>query len=472
MQEFGPHHSGGIVKKPLIPLMVSLVACCFNGLQAAEVGESDLVTAKSVCGEGEEVEPTACLPDTMPLQQSQANATLYMRNVGCTAWVVKAADIARGALVLTAGHCGNSQTDRFVFNFKEPCTGGTAPQSSFCRGVRIAREGNLDDYTVYELDKSCEFADSVTPILLDVGLPEEGEGIYIIGHPNRRPQLISHQEVHDNGHHCEVRNQFLRRGSKRLAYLCDTQGGNSGSPVFSARSGRAFAIHTHGGCRDGGGGANSGSSLSNMVNVLDEFGVPYVDRATTDILLPSKFEEIAGCVEDADGRIFVKLEDKGQAECESLCVNALKCVGYEYSASSKLCEITYEQKTTDMIGVCEHNLHFFKKFSAVCLAEEGSFLPEPPKLRQHHLLPPSDVRTRCHARIGDFWGWVHQCGYSTCESTIALSCVCIQHVVGTGSILLIVALFVILGVVCWCRRKCRKCRADKNKGPESEPLKP
>jgi V8-like Glu-specific endopeptidase len=51
-----------------------------------------------------------------------------------------------------------------------------------------------------------------------------------------------------------------RTPANRISYNVDTRGGNSGSPVVDVNSDIAIGIHTHGGCRADGGGANSGTS--------------------------------------------------------------------------------------------------------------------------------------------------------------------------------------------------------------------
>ena len=215
--------------------------------RSVEPEDPALPETQTVCGTGEEILDVDCLkPSNMPLQISQSKATLMM-GLGCTAWIVKLPTGSQGARVLTAGHCGRNDPERFYFDFNTPCGGrdSQASKNKLCQGRRLARESALDDYTVYELDLACKYVQGITPFLLDVGEPALDEGMYLIGHPNRRPKKISFQEVHDDGHHCEVRSLFMRSGnSKRVKYYCDTQGGNSGSPVISARTGYAFAIHT------------------------------------------------------------------------------------------------------------------------------------------------------------------------------------------------------------------------------------
>jgi len=312
---------------------------------------------KSICGTGEEILDVACLkPSNMALQISQSKATLYM-GLGCTGWVVQLPTASQGARVLTAGHCGRNNPETFSFEYNAACGGQSGDTSKKCRGRQLAREDPLDDYTLYELEQGCPYVAGITPFLLDVGEPDPDEGMYLIGHPNRRPKKISFQEVHDDGHHCEVRG-FFGRQSKRVTYYCDTQGGNSGSPVISARTGYAFAIHSHGGCRTGQPmSANSGSLLKNSKSILQQFGIPFVDRSSRpDIFLNIQFTKKMACpVFQTEAKLTKKTLD----ECKMTCMNALKCVGFTYS--SPRCIVVYEAKQGSQTQPCPDQEAFYER---------------------------------------------------------------------------------------------------------------
>jgi len=337
-----------------------------NNKVVAKIVDSKKTSEGSVCGEGEEIMDVDCMDTvSMALPIKQAAATLYMA-CGCTGWIVTKPRYGQGALVLTAGHCGENEEEQFYFNYNHPCGStdsrrrrvwGQSSNAISCNGTRKARKANPDDYTIYELHTDCSSADSVTPFMLDVGMPEQGEGIYIIGHPNRRPKQISFEEVHDEGHHCVLR-QNDDKGSKRLTYFCDTQGGNSGSPVISTRTGFAIAVHTHGGCDKNKDSANSGSWLGNFKNVLEQFHIPCFDRRQNDIFKQFEFVPKNYC------RTAVKYDElvgKTKTLCETRCVNALKCVGFNYkrlfwskwSEGLSTCTIMYEasDETTCKSGV-------------------------------------------------------------------------------------------------------------------------
>jgi hypothetical protein len=334
-------------------------------------------SSSSVCGDGEEIISTNCLgADSMV--KSQARAVAQMKPIGCTAWLVKASTSNQGALMLSTGHCGSDSTATFRFDYiKDAC--GNSVQEVQCKGTRLSVEANKDEHAIYELEKSCSTVDARTPILLDIGRPDIGEGMYIIGHPNWRPQLLSHQEVHDTGHHCEVRSiSKWGTGSDRVSYYCDTQGGNSGSPVFSARTGYAFAIHSHGGCSGNKFSKNWGGLLENPGNVaaLNKYGIPYVNRKTANIFKYETFQKEASCFDHAGS---VTLAQKTFDECKKLCVNSLTCVSIGYSPSSKKCEVNYRSTVTS--GACAGDEESWKRQDALTTQLSDAIIvttPPPP----------------------------------------------------------------------------------------------
>merc|ERR1719414_2447403 len=136
-----------------------------DGNAGAESIEDGNAGAVSVCGDGEEILDVDCMkPANMALQIEQAKATLYMAGIGCTGWIVTRPTATKGAMVLTAGHCGSYDPETFVFDYDLTCGTTTgAPQTKSCTGTVLAREDPLDDYTVYELDKTCPYTNGVNP---------------------------------------------------------------------------------------------------------------------------------------------------------------------------------------------------------------------------------------------------------------------------------------------------------------------
>lgn len=329
---------------------------------------------QSVCGNAEETDNPTCLPESMLQQRKQSAATLMMSKVdrrsSCTGFVVKSPG-ERGALVLSVGHCANEGTRadpappfigvtqrRFFFNYTRPCDElGQASADKNCIGTLVDFDylpKPRDVYSLWELDTACPFAAEVEPIQLDVGVPPAGEGIYIIGHPAGRPQVISHEEPHAEGFHCVVQSVDLTdvgSANGRAEYVCDTLGGGSGSPVFSSRTGRAFAIHKAGprsGCDDD--KPNSGVMLQGIIDVLEKHGIGSVNRAPIQV---QPFVQGDLCPGES-----VPLPGKNQFECENLCINSLSCSGYTNSASAG-CSLAYDNE--NRIFPCRGDTHFHQR---------------------------------------------------------------------------------------------------------------
>jgi len=319
-----------------------------------------------------------------------------------------------GAKVLTAGHCGRLDPETFYFDFNTPCGGrdSQAVRNKMCQGKQLARESALDDHTLYELDLDCPYVKGITPFLLDVGEPSLDEGMYLIGHPNRRPKKISFQEVHDDGHHCEVRSFAMRSGkSKRVRYYCDTQGGNSGSPVISARTGHAFAIHTHGGCWSHENSANSGSLLKNSIGVLQKFGIPFVDRSTTDIFKNIQFIEKTVC---PMSKTQVSLNKKLD-ECKTTCMNALKCVGFTHSGSGTDCIVMYEVQQGQS-DACPGSSVFYERVYGGTAPPDPAPSPPPATAKPSPKPPCSDTDDRCATT------WKGKCSRKKVQKKCPQSC--------------------------------------------------
>jgi len=207
-----------------------------------------------------------------------------------------------------------------------------------------------DEEALYEVKSSCSHLAGRVPIKLDIGWPKLHEGIYIIGHPEARPQELSHQEPHKAGQDCQINKIFkphtslfkFNRGlvSTSLEYRCDSQVGNSGSPVISARTGYAIGIHKAG-VRGGNGVCPTafGNSLAqpNIVRALQQFGIPLYNREHQNIMLQEVFVPVQ-TGQCASGQQSVRVHTKTtQAGCEDMCKDSLICVAILYEDSARVC---------------------------------------------------------------------------------------------------------------------------------------
>jgi len=318
-------------------LLVFAVLASQNGLASGGKVSALLELAgmgiSSVCGSGEETEETTCAEEGS-LIRSQGRAVAYMSDVGCTAWLVKSEISSTGALMLTTGHCAESVEETFIFDYVKPCGGGSNPSmDAKCKGTRKIAKIAEDEEAIYELEKPCHATHTRIPIHLDVGSPEVSEGIYIIGHPQRRPQQLSHEEVHDKGTHCTLTHVQAASSRRRVnaRYYCDTQGGNSGSPVFSARTGFAVAIHKWGGCSSQKSQSGNGGTLLKQGSIKDslrQLNIPFVDRGETDIMYQAQFTKTSNCE-----AMSLVIRDKSLEQCKATCLNSLSCTAVAHKSN-------------------------------------------------------------------------------------------------------------------------------------------
>lgn len=140
-------------------------------------------------------------------------------------------------LMLTAGHCVPSPAacsrKKFVFGYEMGANGewpSLQPESNVysCAGIVASSTDGTVDYAVVRLDRPVTGRE---PLELDrSGPPAAGDGVFVIGTPMGLPLKVA-----DNAHVRTV-------GADSFISDLDTFVGNSGSPVFSARTGRIAGI--------------------------------------------------------------------------------------------------------------------------------------------------------------------------------------------------------------------------------------
>jgi hypothetical protein len=153
--------------------------------------------------------------------------------------------------VITAGHCiGSSPPTRVRFNYQRDPAGATRPGTYFPVMGVVERNLGGNDYAILRVSGNPAAMFPPTPIAASDGAT--GDVIAIIGHPSGRPKEVA------TGH-------ISGSSATRLYYSdVDTLGGNSGSGIFHAATGRLIGVHTLGGCSRTG-GRNAGPKISRLL---------------------------------------------------------------------------------------------------------------------------------------------------------------------------------------------------------------
>jgi len=164
---------------------------------------------------------------------------------------------------MTNNHCTWDDNDfdtqgeldrmEFQFMYEDPTCGGSGAtfEYSFMSGTWLESHHNLD-YTLIQAPAAEDPASTYGWLRIDYRLPEIDELMYIIGHPSGRPKEISLYSTDSTDQDnpdgfCEVFSTdepaCVGGPVGELGYFCDTEGGNSGSPVLSRDTHKVIALH-------------------------------------------------------------------------------------------------------------------------------------------------------------------------------------------------------------------------------------
>lgn len=206
--------------------------------------------------------------------------------IGCTGWIIE------GGAILTAGHCITSATQTLEFNVPSSQSNGTTVSPPISDQYKIISGSIVSGYTgvgndwaVFEVlpntqtglkplaaqgggFKPSNTASPSSVVITGYGVDGPAPGF---GNPPPRNADNQTQQTHSGS----VTQHVVNGPSNAvIRYTVDTQGGNSGSPVYAAGN-VAVGIHTNGGC-GASGGANAGTSFRNdaLWNALPAVPVP------------------------------------------------------------------------------------------------------------------------------------------------------------------------------------------------------
>jgi len=202
----------------------------------------------AICG-GDDKEWARCYEGTAMYQKGRAVARLFIGGgSACTGWLLG----SEGHL-MTNHHCISSQYEADNTDYEFMAEGATCQTNcswwGACPGVVAAASGDLVK-TDTNLDYSLILLESnPTPaygyLQLRAELPEVGESIYIVQHPNAWGKQIAAYDDQSGGN-CNVYGLSLNPcigGPGDIGYMCDTDGGSSGSPVLATRDNLVVSLH-------------------------------------------------------------------------------------------------------------------------------------------------------------------------------------------------------------------------------------
>ena len=200
--------------------------------------------------------------------------------IGCTGWIIE------GGSILTAGHCIGSGTQTLEFNVPSSKSNGTTVSPSIQHQYKVKSDSIVDGYTGVGNDWATfkvlpNTQSGKTPIQVQGGgfkisktanptsVTITGYGVDGPGPTAANPQWNFGKNGPRNADnqtlqtHSGTLTSHVDNGTENavIRYSVDTQGGNSGSPVYGPGN-VAIGIHTNGGCGKGG-GSNAGTSFRN-----------------------------------------------------------------------------------------------------------------------------------------------------------------------------------------------------------------
>jgi hypothetical protein len=209
--------------------------------------------SESVCGT-QDWQDVACYSGTNPTEYDRAKRSVVVLFNGfnnCTGVKVGCPN-----QFMTNEHCITSQADvnvtevRFEYQ-RTGCNTGATVFSQGYLGSQFLKDDVVLDYCLFTAQNSSPAYQAAE---IDNRLPPVGERIYISGHPLGGPKKLSISSASNAGGLCAVDVSPIQGNAPNtdIGYLCDTNNGSSGSPVFSGVTNKMVAIHHFGGCFNSG----------------------------------------------------------------------------------------------------------------------------------------------------------------------------------------------------------------------------
>lgn len=219
---------------------------------------------RAICG-ADNKENIVCYEGTEMSRKAEAVCRLLIGGSGlCTGWL-----LGCEGNVMTNNHCIGNANDAnntdFLFNYKyDDCAGTQTSTSDLVASTSTFVQTNSNlDFTLVALPTNP--TDTYGYLSLSSVAVTTGERIYIPQHPGGVRKQIAVNT--DAGGDPDGFAMVTDPGPARVEYMCDTEGGSSGSPVIRYSDNLVIAIHNTGGCPNG----SSGRS-DNIINAINNAG--------------------------------------------------------------------------------------------------------------------------------------------------------------------------------------------------------
>lgn len=230
------------------------VAGYSRGLTASELAtRPSQIPTESICGQ-DDTRNAVCYRDSDPVAfgASRSVARIIVEGeIFCTAW------IAGEGQLLTNNHCldksAEARDTEVQFGYECVwCAGGRTHTPLKVSGAKVLATDFTLDFTLFTVAEPDRIA-HLPALPLSAKPVRRYERIFIPEHPGGLPLRIASESTSEPGgltSRCLVGDERRHGRCPRtdFAYMCDTEGGSSGSPVISRRSGRVVGIHHFGGC--------------------------------------------------------------------------------------------------------------------------------------------------------------------------------------------------------------------------------
>jgi hypothetical protein len=239
---------------------VDHVAKGFSRTEQAQV-PGDQLTApgktgreESVCG-GDESRDAVCYKSADPVAFSRSMAVSRLLINGtelCTGWRVGAKN-----RLITNNHCFDNSADahntEVWFNYQcTTCGGYDTITPTKVWGDQVLATNHVYDFTLFSVQSFAQ-VQKYGYLVFDTARPKKGQELYVPQHPAGEPTRIA-GALGKTASTCAVTDNAYDgyATDSDVGYLCDTEGGSSGSPVISRATNKVVALHHFGGCPNSG----------------------------------------------------------------------------------------------------------------------------------------------------------------------------------------------------------------------------